>query len=62
MVRPPRTVFLKWPFGHPLGEPFNINQQRTVLKEIFKALKESTIPGSIIDLNFKWKRHRYESF
>ncbi|MBF0473359.1 MAG: hypothetical protein HQK91_11275 [Nitrospirae bacterium] len=58
-VKPPRTVFLRWPFGHPLGEPFNINQQRAVLKEVFKALDEIKIAGSIIDLPFRWKRHQY---
>jgi D-proline reductase (dithiol) PrdB len=50
---------LKWPFGHPLGEPFKIDQQRTVLKEVFKALDEITMAGSIIDPPFKWKRHIY---
>jgi len=29
-VQPPRTVHVKWPFGHPLGEPGNIKQQRAV--------------------------------
>ena len=30
-VRPPRSVFLRYPFGHPLGEAFNVAQQRTIL-------------------------------
>jgi len=30
-VKPPRTVFLDWPFGHPLGEPFDKEQQVAVL-------------------------------
>ncbi|MEJ2038208.1 MAG: hypothetical protein P8X55_04665 [Desulfosarcinaceae bacterium] len=25
-VKPPRSVFLHWPFGHPLGEAGNINR------------------------------------
>ena len=59
-VRPPRTVFLKWPYGHPLGEPFKIAQQRAVLREAFKALAEIREPGTIVDLPFMWRRHTYE--
>lgn len=59
-VKPPRTVFLKWPFGHPLGEPFNRPQQRAVLAEAFKALYSIETPGTIVDLSFRWKRHKYD--
>jgi len=58
-VKPPRTVFLRWPFGHPLGEPFNLSQQRAVLAEAFKALYYIKQPGTIIDLPFKWRRQQY---
>jgi D-proline reductase (dithiol) PrdB len=56
-VKPPRTIFLDWPFGHPLGKPFNLFQQRTVLMEAFNALYSITTPGQIVDLPFKWKRN-----
>jgi hypothetical protein len=59
-VRPPRTVFLRWPFGHPLGEPGKIQQQRTVLLEAFRALYRIATPGEIIDLPFRWRRHDYQ--
>ena len=55
-VKAPRSVFLKWPFGHPLGEPGRIDQQRRVLEDAFKALVEITEPGTIVDLPYKWKR------
>jgi hypothetical protein len=58
-VKPPRSIFLKWPFGHPLGEPFNPAQQLTVLMEAFKALYSMRTPGEILDLPFKWKRRNY---
>jgi D-proline reductase (dithiol) PrdB len=58
-VRPPRTVFLRWPFGHPLGEPFNIPQQRTVSLKALEALYCITRPGEILDLPFAWRRHSY---
>jgi hypothetical protein len=59
-VKPPRTVFLRWPFGHPLGEPFNIAQQRVVLAEAFRALYAIQEPGAIIDLPYRWRREKYE--
>lgn len=59
-VKPPRTVFLKWPFGHPLGEPFNIAQQRVVLAETLRALYAIQDPGTIIDLPYRWRRGKYE--
>ena len=58
-VKPPRTIFLRWPFGHPLGEPFNTAQQRAVLSEAFKALYAIQIPGEIIDIPFRWRRRTY---
>jgi hypothetical protein len=59
-VRPPRTIFLKWPFGHPLGEPFNVPQQRAVLKKAFEALYTIKEPDTIVDIPFKWRREKYE--
>ena len=61
-VKPPRTIFLRWPFGHPLGEPFNLSQQRAVLAEAFKALYSIDKPGEIVDVPFKWKRQRYDDY
>jgi D-proline reductase (dithiol) PrdB len=58
-VKPPRTVFLRWPFGHPLGEPFNVAQQRTVLMAVFNALYSIKTPGEIVDLPFRWKKEKY---
>jgi hypothetical protein len=58
-VKPPRTVFLRWPFGHPLGEPFHLAQQRAVLTEAFNALYTIKTPGEILDLPFRWRRHKY---
>lgn len=58
-VRPPRTLFLRWPFGHPLGEPGNVAQQMKVIRDSFRALKEIKEPGTIIDLPYKWKREKY---
>jgi D-proline reductase (dithiol) PrdB len=54
-VKPPRTIYLHWPFGHPLGEPFNVAQQITVLEFALKALYSILKPGMIIDIGLNWK-------
>ncbi|RJX28419.1 MAG: hypothetical protein C4525_16845 [Desulfarculus sp.] len=55
-VRPPRTVFLDWPFGHPLGRPGDAAQQRAVLQEALRALSEIQTPGQIRDLPWPWRK------
>jgi hypothetical protein len=61
-VKPPRTIFLKWPFGHPLGEPFKVAQQQAVLIEAFKNLYSIEVPGTIIDLPLRWRREVYDLY
>jgi hypothetical protein len=61
-VQPPRSVFLRWPFGHPLGEAGNIKQQRAVVLEALRALYTITTPGEIVDLPFRWRRHDYSTY
>lgn len=55
-TRPPRALFLRWPYGHPLGEPFNVAQQRWVLRDALRALAEMQTPGTIQDLPYLWRR------
>jgi D-proline reductase (dithiol) PrdB len=55
-TKPPRAVFLRWPFGHPLGEPFNVAQQHWILLESLQALKEIHTRGTIVDLPYLWRR------
>ncbi len=59
-IRPPRTVSLRWPFGHPVGEPFNVAQQRTIVCAALAALYQIEEPGTIIDLPYRWKRETYD--
>lgn len=58
-IKPPRAVFLRWPLGHPLGEPFKVKQHMTVLRRVFDALRDIKEPGTIIDLPYRWKREDY---
>ncbi len=59
-VKPPRTYFLKYPFGHAVGEPFNKNQQITIFKECLDVLESTQEPGVIIDSPYRWRRHQFD--
>ena len=61
-MMPPRSLFLRWPFGHPLGEPFMADQHRAVLAELFRALYTIATPGEIIDAGFRWRRKKYDHY
>ena len=57
----PRFVYLHWPFGHALGEPGNIAQQRTVLHDMLSMATSAPRPGLVVDLPYKWRREKYPS-
>jgi hypothetical protein len=59
-TKPPRSLFIKWPFGHILGEPFKREQQKTLIYDGLKMILECREPGSIIDLPYQWKRHPFK--
>lgn len=61
-LAPPRAVFVKWPFGHPLGEPGNVLQQRRMVWECLRDLRErvSEARGKVADPGLRWKRETYE--
>ncbi|MBI2080573.1 MAG: hypothetical protein HYT86_02430 [candidate division NC10 bacterium] len=55
-VRPPRTVFLRYPFGHPFGRPGAVAEQRHILLDALAALVKICVPGEIVDLPYRWRR------
>lgn len=55
----PRALFLKWPFGHPLGEPDHPAQQRTVIFDALRLLVTATEPGVIAEPGYRWRRETY---
>jgi hypothetical protein len=59
--RPPRAVFVKFPFGHPVGQKNDRTGQRRVLLEALRVLLESKEPGEIVDLPFRWRRTDFTS-
>lgn len=58
-VKAPRSLYLRFPYGAALGEPGNIDQQRTILRDMFAALTSVEEPGTIIDLPYRWRREEY---
>jgi hypothetical protein len=58
-VKPPRTYFLKYPFGHALGEPFNKKQQESIFKACLSVLESAKEPGIIVDSLYRWRRHKF---
>jgi hypothetical protein len=58
-VKPPRALALRYPFGHPMGEPFSAAQQRAILLAALAALESITVPGSIVEPGWVWRRHRF---
>jgi hypothetical protein len=55
-VRPPRSVYVRFPLGNPFGEPFRIDQQMKVLKATLLALKTLPEPGLVWELPYRWRR------
>ena len=60
-LQPPRALYLRWPFGHALGEPGNMLQQRRVLWEMLRDLRERprAEAGRVRDLGLRWRRETY---
>ncbi len=55
-VKMPRAVYIKFPYGHPFGEPGNREMQRSVLMEALKALVGIKEPGTTIEAPFQWRK------
>ena len=60
-LRPPRALHLRWPFGHALGEPGHVLQQRRVRWEMLRDLRERPRgeAGVVRDLSLRWRRETY---
>ncbi len=56
----PRAVFLRWPMGHPLGEPHRPAQQRTVIFLALRLLLEADGPGILLEPGLRWRRETYQ--
>jgi D-proline reductase (dithiol) PrdB len=56
----PRALFVKWPLGHPLGEPHKSDQQRTIIFDALFLLKTAEAAGAIVEPGYRWRREQYQ--
>ena len=59
-VKPPRALFLRYPFGHPLGEAFRVRQQRRILIDALTGLETIREPGTILRPGYVWRRDAFD--
>ena len=55
-VKPPRTLFVRFPFGAPLGLADDVETQRGVILEALAVLTSTIEPGTIVDSPRAWKK------
>lgn len=58
-VSAPRGLSLRWPFGHPLGEPNNVPQQMTIIHAALHLLATAHQPGVLRELPYRWRRETW---
>lgn len=56
LIKPPRALLVKFARGSMFGEPGNTARQRRILMDALEALQTMTVPGTIKELPYKWKR------
>jgi hypothetical protein len=54
-IKPPRALLVKFPRGSMLGEPGNRERQRRIILDALDALKNMTVPGTVLELPYRWK-------
>jgi len=55
---PPRALYVRFPFGHALGESGDANRHLDVLYRAFRLLFEAGTPGEIRDARLRWRRDK----
>ncbi|MCH7746447.1 MAG: hypothetical protein IIC84_10270 [Chloroflexi bacterium] len=58
-LKPPRAAYVRFPFGQPLGEPDNVNQQRVIIEDTLRMLVSATESGTVDSLPYRWRREDY---
>ncbi|RMF87238.1 MAG: hypothetical protein D6736_13270 [Nitrospinota bacterium] len=56
LVKPPRSLFLHFPPGCPVGEPLEPEKQLRILREVLTELQRMEEPGSMVKTPFKWSK------
>jgi hypothetical protein len=56
LVKPPRSLFVKFSPGKPLGNPRDRETQRAIIEAAFDLLERPTAEATIVDLPFRLKK------
>ena len=59
-VKVPRALAVEFPFAHPLGKPFDNEQQMSIINDALRELESISEPGTILDLPYKWPEEDVE--
>ena len=51
-----RACYLRFPTGNPVGEPNQPDQQRRILTAVLEQLTAIQVPGTIVELPYRWRR------
>jgi hypothetical protein len=53
-VKPPRALFVRFPYGAPLGPAGDAATQQAVIRAALDVLVTATQPGTIIESDVEW--------
>ncbi len=56
LVKPPRSLFVRFPPGRPLGSPGDVAMQRAIIEAGFDLLAREISGMTIVDLPFRLRR------
>jgi hypothetical protein len=59
LIKPPRTLYPRFPYGRPFGEPGNPDQQRVLLEDALDLVATATTPGEVRPVPYRWRREDY---
>ncbi len=55
----PRVCYVRFPFGVPLGEPGNADQQRVIVEDALHLVLNAKDPGTLREMPYRWRREDY---
>ena len=55
MVGAPRAIYMRFPQGNLVGQPFNAEQQRTILRAALGAVGSIGSTGTILEYPERWR-------
>jgi D-proline reductase (dithiol) PrdB len=54
----PRTLYVRFPYGDPFGEPGDAPRQREVLTAALQWLYDAPAPNRLFKLGVSWRRSK----